>query len=90
MIVEVSIRMLALGRAFWQSPGNFVDLFVVMLCFLTLLLVGDKCSPVLDYELSLDALVLVARNVLQAVRLFLAIDRYPYLQLFRGLMVLAV
>jgi hypothetical protein len=76
IIVEIAVRMCALQSHFLDSWGNLLDLCTVMLCALTLLIVNDRCTGALDLELSLDALVLVFRNVLQAIRLWRVINRY--------------
>ncbi|KAF8735221.1 hypothetical protein AX14_002486 [Amanita brunnescens Koide BX004] len=70
MILEVGIRFLALGRQFWKSPFNVVDLMLTAFCAITLLvLVFARCGVGSREEEVLDTLLLVARNVLQFGRL---------------------
>ncbi|KAK2461577.1 hypothetical protein APHAL10511_006040 [Amanita phalloides] len=70
MILEVGIRFIAVGRQFWKSPFNVVDLILTAFCALTLLvLVFAKCGKGSRGEEVLDTLLLIARNVLQFGRL---------------------
>ncbi|KAF8167677.1 hypothetical protein B0H34DRAFT_740498 [Crassisporium funariophilum] len=70
MIMEVGIRFTALGKQFWKSPFNIVDLILTLFCALTLLvLVFAKCGAGSKEEEIFDTLLLVARNVLQFGRL---------------------
>ncbi|CAA7265944.1 unnamed protein product [Cyclocybe aegerita] len=70
MILEVGIRFVALGKQFWKSPFNVVDLILTLFCAVTLLvLVFAKCGSGSKEEEIFDTLLLVARNVLQFGRL---------------------
>ncbi|TFK77335.1 hypothetical protein BDN72DRAFT_867075 [Pluteus cervinus] len=70
MILEVAIRFVALGKQFWKSPFNVVDLILTAFCALTLLVVlFASCGSGSKEEEILDTLLLVARNVLQFGRL---------------------
>ncbi|PPR00034.1 hypothetical protein CVT24_009043 [Panaeolus cyanescens] len=70
MILEVGIRFVALGKQFWKSPFNTIDLVLTMFCALTLLvLVFAQCGAGSKEEQLFDTLLLVARNVLQFGRL---------------------
>ncbi|KAF4623493.1 hypothetical protein D9613_002201 [Agrocybe pediades] len=70
MILEVGIRFVALGKQFWKSPFNSVDLVLTIFCAITLLvLFFAKCGAGSKEEQLFDTLLLVARNVLQFGRL---------------------
>jgi len=70
MILEVTLRFLALGKKFWQSPFNVVDLCLTLLCVVTVVvIVFAGCGSTSKEEEMLDTLLLVARNVLQFGRL---------------------
>ncbi|KIM47782.1 hypothetical protein M413DRAFT_22387 [Hebeloma cylindrosporum] len=70
MILEVGIRFVALGKQFWKSPFNVVDLILTVFCALTLLVLAfAKCGTGSKEEEIFDTLLLVARNVLQFGRL---------------------
>ncbi|KAJ2929393.1 hypothetical protein H1R20_g7696, partial [Candolleomyces eurysporus] len=70
MILEVTVRLVALGRQFWKSPFNVVDVILTFFCALTLLVLAfAKCGAGSKEEEIFDTLLLVARNVLQFGRL---------------------
>ncbi|KAF8807803.1 hypothetical protein BYT27DRAFT_7189898 [Phlegmacium glaucopus] len=70
MILEVGIRFIALGKQFWKSPFNVVDVILTLFCALTLLVLAfAKCGSGSKEEEIFDTLLLVARNVLQFGRL---------------------
>jgi len=70
MIVEVAIRFVAFGRQFWKSPFNILDLIITLICAVTILVIFFAgCGSTSKEEELLDTLLLVARNVLQFVRL---------------------
>jgi len=72
LVLEISIRIAALQAHFWTSWANLFDIFVMATCIVTILLMPAECS---DAELRLDAVVLLVRNVLQALRLFATINQ---------------
>ncbi|TPX36018.1 hypothetical protein SmJEL517_g01753 [Synchytrium microbalum] len=82
MIAEVSIRFIALGKLYWKSTWNIVDLVMVLLCGMTLLyLLFGECTKARSREAVLDTVLLVVRNGIQFVRLVLMLrkNRRPLL-----------
>ncbi len=95
LIAEVGIRLVAFGKQFWKSTYNVVDLFLVLLCAITLLVIffHHECSPFRrsptypdDDDASrggrsgkgeelLDSILLIGRNVVQALRLVSIVRR---------------
>lgn len=97
LIAEVGIRLVAFGKQFWKSTYNIVDLFLVLLCAITLLVIffHHECSPFRrsptptypddDEETRsgrsgkgeelLDSILLIGRNVVQALRLVSIVRR---------------
>jgi len=70
MIVEVAVRFVAFGRQFWKSPFNIMDLIITLICAVTILVIFFAgCGSTSKEEELLDTLLLVARNVLQFIRL---------------------
>ncbi|TPX40104.1 hypothetical protein SeMB42_g06146 [Synchytrium endobioticum] len=76
MIVEVSIRFIALGKHYWKSVWNILDLVMVALCAMTLVyLLFGECSMARATEAVLDTILLVVRNGIQFSRLVLMIRK---------------
>ncbi|KAJ3060691.1 hypothetical protein HK102_009401, partial [Quaeritorhiza haematococci] len=75
MIIEVTIRYIALGKLFWKSPWNIADIFLVALCILTLgYLSFESCgNRARNTEAFADTLLLVIRNGVQFGRLVVVI-----------------
>ncbi|THH09602.1 hypothetical protein EW145_g1901 [Phellinidium pouzarii] len=70
MIAEVSVRFVAFGRQFWRSLFNIMDLILTVFCVITVLtIVFAGCGSTSKEEEVIDTLLLVARNVLQFIRL---------------------
>ncbi|CAO3607284.1 unnamed protein product [Cunninghamella blakesleeana] len=78
MIIEVSIRFLALRRAYWQSIWNIIDTVLVMLCVITLIVLATGCSASERKEAIFDTLLLVIRNCFQFCRLFMMAKKNKY------------
>ncbi|PHZ13629.1 uncharacterized protein RHIMIDRAFT_236681 [Rhizopus microsporus ATCC 52813] len=78
MIVEVSTRLLALGRNYWKSVWNVVDIILVMLCVVTLIVLTTGCSIGERNEAIFDTILLVIRNGFQLFRLFMMLRRNQY------------
>ncbi|AXA48990.1 ion transport protein [Malassezia restricta] len=84
LVAEVCVRFVAYGRNFWKSTYNIIDLFLVVLCILTLIIlfVGHGCSPIAERpgmsEELLDSVLLIVRNVMQCMRLISVIRRSGY------------
>ena len=57
-------------QQFWKSPFNVLDLIITVICAVTILVIFFAgCGSTSKEEELLDTLILVARNVLQFVRL---------------------
>ena len=57
-------------QQFWKSPFNVLDLIITAICAVTILVIFFAgCGSTSKEEELLDTLILVARNVLQFVRL---------------------
>ncbi|KAG0169042.1 hypothetical protein DFQ28_004056 [Apophysomyces sp. BC1034] len=78
MIIEVSIRMLALRRAYWNSIWNIVDTVLVALCAVTLIAISSGCSTSQRNEAIFDTMLLVIRNCFQFFRLFMMVRKNKY------------
>ncbi|EPQ28977.1 uncharacterized protein PFL1_03267 [Pseudozyma flocculosa PF-1] len=86
LIAEVGIRLVAFGKQFWKSTYNIVDLGLVLLCVITLGIIffHHECSPFRGGqeggrsgkgEELLDSVLLIGRNVVQALRLVSIVRR---------------
>ncbi|KAI9330619.1 hypothetical protein BDR26DRAFT_807310 [Obelidium mucronatum] len=77
MIVEVLIRVNAMGKNFWKSIWNQIDIALVFLCILTLfwLIFGECQVDSANWETELDALLLIARNAVQLFRLISMVNK---------------
>ena len=75
MIFEVGVRYSALRNRFWASWGNIADLGIVAVCVFSLCALPRTSSFQVDFELSLDALLLVFRNTGQLLRLVAVLHR---------------
>ncbi|KAI8834173.1 hypothetical protein BJ741DRAFT_517655, partial [Chytriomyces cf. hyalinus JEL632] len=86
MIVEVLIRVNAMGKNFWKSVWNVIDIFLVFLCILTLfwLIFGECQNGSGSWETELDAFLLIARNGLQLVRLIIMMNKNRHRLTQRG------
>ncbi|TPX60985.1 hypothetical protein CcCBS67573_g08963 [Chytriomyces confervae] len=86
MIVEVLIRVNAMGKNFWKSIWNVIDIFLVFLCILTLfwLIFGECQNGSGSWETELDAFLLIARNGLQLVRLIVMMNKNRHRLTQRG------
>ncbi|RIA89428.1 hypothetical protein C1645_197717 [Glomus cerebriforme] len=74
MIVEVITRFLALGKLFWKSIFNVIDIILVVLCITTLLfIINGGCSH--KGEEVFDLILLVLRNVIQGARLIIILRK---------------
>lgn len=87
LICEVALRLAAFGRGFWASRLNIVDLALVVLCIVTLIVLGvhHACPSAAtqhppprdaaDSEERIDSLLLIVRNIVQALRLVAVVRR---------------
>ncbi|KAI8878251.1 hypothetical protein K501DRAFT_258891 [Backusella circina FSU 941] len=79
MIIEVSTRLLALGKGYWRSIWNILDTILVGLCVITLLVLTTGCSVLEHNEAIFDNVLLVIRNGFQCGRLVTMLRRYLFL-----------
>eukprot|EP00158_Paraphelidium_tribonemae_P008237 Partr_v1_DN28522_c0_g1_i3_m73720 putative Ion transport protein len=75
LLLEVAIRIVAQRSMYFKFMANIVDIFLVILCVMTLTLLNSKCSASTRLEEELDALLLVLRNAAQFYRLFILVKR---------------
>ncbi|KAJ3096442.1 hypothetical protein HDU97_005901 [Phlyctochytrium planicorne] len=69
MIIEVLIRVQALGKKFWRSAWNIADICLVGICMITLLwLAFGECSNERSWEAEADTILLLVRNLVQFSR----------------------
>ena len=79
MISEVSIRFLALGKAFSKSIFNLLDTLIMIFCIFTLIYLSTShCSPDSIHEAEFDSILLVLRNALQFGRLVFVVRKASY------------
>ncbi|CAO3649942.1 unnamed protein product [Cunninghamella echinulata] len=78
MIIEVSIRLVALRRVYWQSIWNIIDIILVGLCVITLIVLATGCSATERKEAIFDTILLVIRNCFQFCRLFMMAKKNKY------------
>ncbi|KAI7893264.1 uncharacterized protein EV154DRAFT_502241 [Mucor mucedo] len=78
MIVEVTTRLLALGRDYWRSLWNIIDIILVILCAITLIVLTTGCSVGERREAIFDTVLLVIRNGFQLFRLFMMLRKNQY------------
>ncbi|KAI9469909.1 MAG: hypothetical protein EXX96DRAFT_587932 [Benjaminiella poitrasii] len=78
MIIEVIIRLLALGRRYWKSVWNIIDIILVVLCAVTLVVLTTGCSIGERSEAIFDTVLLVIRNGFQLIRLFVMLRKNQY------------
>ncbi|KAI8852513.1 hypothetical protein BC829DRAFT_384576 [Chytridium lagenaria] len=76
MIIEVLIRVQALGKVFWKSFWNVLDICLVGLCMFTLLwLAFGECTKERSWEAEADTILLVIRNLIQFSRVAVMITK---------------
>ncbi|KAF9988749.1 hypothetical protein BGZ80_002301 [Entomortierella chlamydospora] len=75
MIAEVVLRLTALGKNYWRSSSNILDILLVMFCFITLILVLQGCGSGHEAEEVLDTILLILRNAVQCWRLYIMIKK---------------
>ncbi|KAG0291106.1 hypothetical protein BGZ96_005471 [Linnemannia gamsii] len=75
MIAEVALRLTALGKNYWRSSANILDILLVIFCFITLILVLQGCGSGHEAEEVLDTIFLILRNTVQCWRLYTMIKK---------------
>lgn len=76
MLAEICTRWIAMKDAFFNSKGNLFDLVMAVLVgvLTVLMVVGWQKESKMMAEA--EALVVIARNAIQAIRLWRLVDRY--------------
>ncbi|KAF9133423.1 hypothetical protein BGX30_012295 [Mortierella sp. GBA39] len=75
MIAEVVLRLTALGKNYWRTTANILDIILVMFCIITLILVLQGCSSGHETEKVVDTILLILRNAVQCWRLYTMIKK---------------
>ncbi|KAF9548351.1 hypothetical protein EC957_006847 [Mortierella hygrophila] len=75
MIAEVVLRLTALGKNYWRSTANILDVILVMFCIITLILVLQGCRSGHETEKVVDTILLILRNAVQCWRLYTMIKK---------------
>ncbi|KAG2178829.1 hypothetical protein INT43_001675 [Umbelopsis isabellina] len=68
MVLEVLLRVLANGRAFFHSFYSAIDAILLLLCIATLVLITTGCSNTQRDEAIVDTILLTIRNTVQLCR----------------------
>ncbi|KAJ1986788.1 hypothetical protein H4R33_003167 [Dimargaris cristalligena] len=68
MVVEVTTRIVALGKIYWNSALNIIDLVLVFLCIILLVLLSTGCSAASSSEELFNTVILLLRNCVQISR----------------------
>lgn len=76
MVLEVLLRVLANGRAFFHSFYSAIDAILLLLCIATLVLITTGCSNTQRDEAIVDTILLTIRNTVQLCRFAAMIQRY--------------
>jgi hypothetical protein len=79
MVLEVLLRILANGRAFFRSFYSAIDAILLLLCIATLVLITTGCSNTQRDEAIIDTILLTIRNTVQLCRFAAMIQRYVFL-----------
>ncbi|KAJ1980054.1 hypothetical protein H4R35_001272 [Dimargaris xerosporica] len=73
MAIEVGTRILALGKLYWESALNVVDILLVFFCIILLVLLSHGCSKATAREELFNTIVLLVRNCVQIFRVLMMI-----------------
>jgi hypothetical protein len=77
MVMETTLRIVAVGQSYWKSLYNIADFGVLILCFVAfLLLLKSDCGNTKSAEAVAEGVLLIGRNVIQFIRLGTMIKRY--------------
>lgn len=73
MVVETTMRVIAVGDEFWQSLYNIFDVGFVCLCVLVfILMMKSTCG---SSQAVAEEVMLVLRNIIQLARLGMIVQR---------------
>ncbi|KAJ1961330.1 hypothetical protein IWQ62_003905 [Dispira parvispora] len=73
MTVEVATRIVALGKLYWTSTLNIVDIILVVICVILLFLLSNGCSTASVGEELFNTVILLLRNCVQIFRVAMMI-----------------
>ncbi|KAI9146406.1 hypothetical protein BKA69DRAFT_1023992, partial [Paraphysoderma sedebokerense] len=77
LIIEVSIRLIAMKKQYWKSKTNILDIIVVAFCIVTVIFIwGSDCNGTDNSELIADSILLIIRNLIQLTRILNMLRRY--------------
>jgi hypothetical protein len=77
MVAETGVRMIAWQDQFWISYYNIADFVILFICLIIFVLVmNTSCSIETSREAFIEEILLIARNLIQLVRLAMMLKRF--------------
>jgi hypothetical protein len=76
LLLEVLLRIIAVGKNYFKYAANIIDIFVVIFCAVTLhSLISRNCTAGDEIENIFDAVLLALRNAVQFSRLYIMMKK---------------